>query len=118
MKRVRIGSGSSWSRDRLQPAVDLVERGDIDYICFDAMSEVTMSTAQTARMHDQTIPPYDPFLPLRIKPILKTCVERGIKIITNSGWLDPVAGAEEIVRIAKELGIPKLKVAAVTGSVI
>jgi len=118
MKRVRLGSGSSWSRDRLQPAGDLVLRGDIDYLCFDAMSEVTMSIAQSAMLNDANVLPYDPYLPLRIRPILKDCLEKGVRVITNSGWLDPVAAARKVLEIAKELGVPQLKVAVVTGSVI
>lgn len=118
MKTVKLASGASWARDRFEPAVDLVERGGIDYICFDAMSEVTMSMAQTARMHDPNVPPYDPYLRERIRPILKTCMERGIRIVTNGGWLDPLAAADEVLRIADELGITGVKVAAVTGSVI
>lgn len=118
MKRVRLGSGSSWSRDRLQPAGDLVLRGDIDYLCFDAMSEVTMSITQAAMLNDPNILPYDPYLPLRIRPILKDCVERGVRLITNSGWLDPLAAARKILEIAGELDVAKLKVAVVTGSVL
>lgn len=116
MKRVRIGSGSAWSRDRFEPAYDLVERGDIGYLCYDAMSEVTQSIAQVARIGDSSVPPYDPSLRQRVAPILKQCVERGIKIITNGGWMDPVAAADEVARIGRELGLPKLKVSAVTGS--
>ncbi|MFT4115999.1 acyclic terpene utilization AtuA family protein [Bradyrhizobium sp.] len=118
MKKVRIGCGSSWSRDRLQPAKELVLNGQLDYICFDAMSEVTMSIAQVARANDTRIPPYDPYLDARMRPILKECVERGVRIITSAGWIDPVAAADKLVEIGKELGIPKLKVAAVSGSVI
>lgn len=118
MKRVRLGSGSSWSRDRLQPAGDLVSRGNLDYLCFDAMSEVTMSITQSAMLNDASVLPYDPYLPLRIRPILAECVQRGVKVITNSGWLDPVAAARKVLEIAKELGLSQLKIAVVTGSVL
>lgn len=118
MKRVRIGSGSSWSRDRVQPAADLVRRGNIDYLCFDAMSEVTMSIAQAAILNDPNTLPYDPYLPLRMRPILKDCVERGVRVITNSGWLDPAAAARSVLKVAEEVGVANLKIAVVTGSVL
>jgi len=116
VKRIRIAAGSAWSRDRFEPGADLIARGDIDYLCFDAMSEVTQSIAQVARLNDPRIPPYDPLLRKRIAPILKAAKERGVRIITNGGWMDPAAAAEEIIRIAEELGVTDLKVASVSGS--
>src|SRR5688500_418805 len=117
-KAVRMGSASAWSRDRFEPASDLVERGCVDYLCFDSMSEVTMSAAQVARMENDKAPPYDPYLVARMEPILKQCKAKGIKIITNQGWLDPFAAAERIVLLANSLGIKDLKVAAVGGGIL
>ena len=117
-KRVRLGSGSAWSRDRFEPAEDLVERGNLDYLCFDAMSEITMSMAQVARMDGSTALPYDPMLDMRLGPLLKPCKEKGVKIITNAGWLDPVAAAERILEMARQQGIKDLKVGAVCGGIL
>lgn len=117
-KKVRIGSAAAWSRDRFEPAEDLIARGNIQYLGFDAMSEVTMSALQMARMGNDKLPPYDPNLEIRMEPLLKPCKEKGIKLITNSGWLDPVAAADRIVAMARRLGIPDLKVAAVCGGVL
>jgi hypothetical protein len=107
-----------WSRDRFEPAEVLVARGNIDYLGFDAMSEVTMSALQMARLENDKVPPYDPYLELRLEPLLRPCKEKGIKLITNSGWLDPVAAADRIVSLARRLGIADLKVAAVCGGVL
>jgi Acyclic terpene utilisation family protein AtuA len=112
-RAVRLACASAWSRDRFEPAADLVARGRIDYLCFDSMSEVTMSAAQVARMEDPRIPPYDPYLVERFTPILADCKRKGIRIVTNQGWLDPVAAAERIVELGRSLGIEELKVAAV-----
>jgi hypothetical protein len=117
-KAVRLGSATAWSRDRFEPASDLVARGRVDYLCFDSMSEVTMSAAQVARMQDASIPPYDPYLVARMKPILTDCKRKGIKIITNQGWLDPVAAAERIIELGHSLGIENLKVVAVGGGIL
>jgi hypothetical protein len=114
-QRVRLASATAWSRDRFGPAEDLVERGQIDYLCFESMSEVTMSAAQVALTENAALPGYDPYLESRLEPILKACVEKGIRIISNQGWLDPVAAAEKVIEIGKRLGLPKLKVAAVQG---
>lgn len=118
MKTIRLGSAAGWSRDRFEPALELVRRGNLDYLCFDSMSEITMSMAQVARMENAAIPPYDPYLEERLSPILKECRDQGIRIITNKGWLDPVAAADKAVEVAQRLGIKGLKVAAVFGGLL
>lgn len=112
---VRIASGAGWARDRFEPALDLAERGRIDYLCFDSMSEVTMSAAQVARMDRPDNPPYDPFLVERLRLVLPACRRNGVRIITNQGWLDPAAAARRIVALAAELGIDGLRIAVVSG---
>jgi hypothetical protein len=117
-KKIRIGAATAWSRDRFEPAEDLIARGNIQYLGFDAMSEVTMSALQMARMENDKLPPFDPNLESRMEPLLKLCKEKGIKLITNSGWLDPVAAADHILQLARRLGMADLKVAAVCGGVL
>lgn len=118
MKKIRLGSATGWARDRFEPAMQLVNHGDINYLCFDSMSEVTMSAVQVQRMENPSTYPYDPYLEPRISPILKECKNKGIKIITNQGWLDPLAAAKKIIEIAQKQGIEDLKVAAVSGGII
>ncbi|MCD0505556.1 acyclic terpene utilization AtuA family protein [Bordetella petrii] len=118
MKTIRLGCGAAWARDRHDHAPDLVERGQLDYLCFDSMSEVTMSAAQVARMEDAGQVPYDPYLVDRMRPILRDCKRRGIRIVTNQGWLDPVAAARRLIQLGKELGIEDLRVAAVSGGLL
>jgi hypothetical protein len=115
-KSVRIGTGTAWSRDRFEPAGELVKHGRLDYLCSDSMSEVTMSAAQVARMEQSSTPPYDPYLEERLRPILADCKKSGIRIISNQGWLDPVAAAERVIALGQSLGIKDLRVAAVSGS--
>lgn len=118
MKTVRLGCGAAWARDRFDHAPDLVARGRLDYLCFDSMSEVTMSAAQVARMDNASMVPYDPYLVDRMRPILRDCKRQGIRIVTNAGWLDPAAAARRLAQLAGELGIDGLKIAAVSGGVL
>ena len=117
-RTIRLGAATGWARDRFEPALDLVQRGNIDYLCFDSMSEVTMSAAQVARMDGDEVPPYDPYLEARLEPLLRICKEKRIRIITNQGWLDPVAAAKRIAALAKAQGIHGLKIAAVSGGIL
>jgi hypothetical protein len=118
MKTITLGAATAWSRDRFEPALDLLVRGNVDYLCFDAMSEVTMSAAQVARMADPSLPGYDPYLARRMRPLLRECKQRGARIVTNSGWLDPVGAAKLVLAIGEELGVKDLKAAAVSGGIL
>jgi hypothetical protein len=118
MKKIRLGSATGWARDRFEPASLLVRDGNVNYLCFDSMSEVTMSAAQVQMMEDARTQPYDPYLEPRMEPILRDCKEKGIKIITNQGWLDPEAAMDKVLEIARKQGIKNLKVAAVCGGII
>ena len=82
------------------------------------MSEVTMSAAQVAQLDSNAVAAYDPYLEDRLKPVLAACKSKGIRIISNQGWLDPDAAARKIKEIAAELGIEGLKVAAVSGGIL
>jgi hypothetical protein len=114
-RSIRIGSATAWSRDRFEPAQDLVDRGRLDYVCFESMSEVTMSAAQVARLDSDSAIAYDPYLVERLAPILAACKAKGIRIVSNQGWLDPQGAARRIRQLAQALGIADLKVAAVSG---
>ncbi|MCZ7024038.1 acyclic terpene utilization AtuA family protein, partial [Salmonella enterica] len=41
MKTLRIGSGAGYSGDRIEPAVELAEQGDLDYLVFECLAERT-----------------------------------------------------------------------------
>lgn len=114
MKTIRIGSGAGYSGDRIEPAVELAEKGDIQYLVFECLAERTIAIAQGAKLKDPT-KGYDPLLADRMQAVLKLCHGKGIKIITNMGAANPAAGAAKVQEIARALGLKGLKVAAVSG---
>ena len=52
MKKVRIGSGAGYAGDRIEPAVDLMLNGNIDYIVFECLAERTIAIAQQEKLKD------------------------------------------------------------------
>jgi len=114
MKTIRIGSGAGYSGDRIEPAIELAEKGEIDYLVFECLAERTIALAQQARLKDPNSG-YDPLLQARMQAVLAICHAKGIKIITNMGAANPVAAAEKTIEIARGLGLKGLRVAAVTG---
>ncbi|UIN23604.1 acyclic terpene utilization AtuA family protein [Herbaspirillum frisingense] len=111
---VRIGAGAGYSGDRIEPAAELAEQGQLDYLIFECLAERTIAIGQQARLADPT-KGYDPLLAERMYAVLKTCADQGVRIITNMGAANPQAAARRIREIARELGLTQLKVAAVIG---
>jgi hypothetical protein len=114
MRTIRIGSGAGYSGDRIEPAVELAEKGGIDYLVFECLGERTVALAQQARMKNPESG-YDPLLEERMRAVLPLCAAKGIKIVTNMGAANPEAAAKKTAEIARSLGLSKLEIAAVVG---
>jgi hypothetical protein len=114
MRTIRIGSGAGYSGDRIEPAVELAEQGDIQYLVFECLGERTVALAQQARMKNPELG-YDPLLEERMRAVLPVCAAKGIKIVTNMGAANPEGAANKTAEIAKSLGLSSLKIAAIVG---
>jgi hypothetical protein len=114
MRSIRVGSGAGYSGDRIEPAVELAEKGDIQYLVFECLGERTVALAQQARMKDPESG-YDPLLEERMRAVLPVCAAKGIKIVTNMGAANPAASARKTAEIARSLGLSSLKIAAIVG---
>ena len=114
MRIIRLGAGAGYSGDRIPPAVELAEKGSLDYLIFECLAERTVALAQLEKSKNPDVG-FDPLLRERMRAVLPACKERGIKIITNMGAANPHAAAKEVVAIARELNIGVLKVGIVSG---
>ncbi len=114
MKAVRIGAGAGYSGDRIDPAVELAKKGDLDYLVFECLAERTIAIAQKARFLDPSAG-FDPLLEERMRAVLPLCTERRIRIVTNMGAANPEAAAIKTCDIARSVGLRGLRIAAVTG---
>jgi hypothetical protein len=114
MRTIRIGSGAGYSGDRIEPAVELAEKGGIDYLVFECLGERTVALAQQARLKNPELG-YDPLLEERMRAVLPICASKAIKIVTNMGAANPEGAARKTAEIARSLGLLSLKIAAVIG---
>lgn len=114
MKKIRIGSGAGYAGDRLEPALELLEKGNLDYIGFECLAERTIAIAQQEKLRNPE-KGYNALLEYRMDKVLPLAWEKKVKVITNMGAANPIAGAEVIARIAEEKGIKGIKIAAVIG---
>jgi len=114
MKKIRIGSGAGYAGDRLEPALELIEKGNIDYIAFECLAERTIAIAQMAKLKDPQ-KGYNDLLSYRMEKVIPLAWKKKVKVITNMGAANPEAAAKVCFDIALKNGISGLKIAAVTG---
>ncbi|MFF3942754.1 acyclic terpene utilization AtuA family protein [Streptomyces phaeofaciens] len=111
---LRIGSGAGFTDDRIEPAVRLVESGDIDYLVFECLAERSVALAELERRRDPGRG-YNQWLADRMNAVLPGCAERGIRIITNMGAANPRAAGALVTDLARSMGLRGLRVAVVSG---
>lgn len=112
-KIVRIGGAAAAWGDTVLGARQLVERAEVDYLVGDYLAEVTMALLARARAKV----PDGGFIPdwlASVKPLLPGIRERGIRLITNSGGMNPLACRDAFLAAAAEAGL-EFRVAVVTG---
>ena len=114
MRHIRIGTGAGYSGDRIDPAVELAEKGSISYLVFECLAERTIALAQMAR-HLDPASGFDALLEERMQAVLPLCVRNNIRIISNMGAANPVAATAKTRDVARALGLRGLRIAAVTG---
>ncbi|HEX2176568.1 MAG TPA: acyclic terpene utilization AtuA family protein, partial [Nocardioidaceae bacterium] len=104
-RTLRLGAGAGFAGDRLDPAVDLARRGELDYLIFECLGERTVATAHARRLADPAAG-YDPLLATRLRAVLPHTSPSGTRLVTNSGAANPQAAGELAAGLAKQLGVP------------
>lgn len=113
-KKVRIGGASGFWGDSSVAAPQLVQSGEIDYLVFDYLAELTMAILASARSKKLELGYASDFVDVAMKSVLPDIVKRGIKVVTNAGGINPRGCADALSRMAAEMGL-KVKVAVVEG---
>lgn len=114
MRTIRIGAGQGFYGDSIQPAIETANRGNVQYLCFDSLAELTLAILQKDRQRDPGRG-YAGDIARTMRALLPIAREKGIRIITNAGGMNPHGALQETERIARELGLTGLKLAVVTG---
>ena len=111
--RVRIGWGSAYAEDDLEPARALAAEGHLDFLCFDALAERTLALAQVRKLanpeqgYDLRLDEFsDIFLPY---------ANQGLRLITNMGAANPEMAAKRLHQKARQQGYSEVRVATVLG---
>jgi hypothetical protein len=110
---VRIGNCSGFYGDRIAAAQEMVSGGPIDVLTGDYLAELTMLILWKAREKDPDAGYATTFL-TQLEQVLGTCLDRGIRIVSNAGGLNPAGLATRIGQLAARLGLA-VKVAYIEG---
>jgi len=114
-RAVRIANCSGFFGDRLAAAREMVDGGPIDVLTGDWLAELTMLILARQRMKHGAGSGYARTFLTQMEQVLGTCLDRGIKVVSNAGGLDPAGAAHALRERADELGLGAVRIAWVEG---
>ncbi|MFE1262237.1 acyclic terpene utilization AtuA family protein [Streptomyces albogriseolus] len=110
---LRVGNFSGFYGDRFDALREMLTGGDLDVLTGDYLAELTMLILARDRLKDPSAGYARTFL-RQLEETLGTAHERGVRIVTNAGGLNPAGLADAVRALADRLGLP-VRVAHVEG---
>ena len=114
MKTVRIAGVQGFYGDSPLGALAVTMSSAADYLMQDALSELTLSILQKDKIKDPALG-YARDIELYAKKLYPLAFAQGIKVVSNSGGLNPHAAAKKVLEILKSQGIENFKIAVIDG---
>lgn len=113
-EKIRIASGQGFWGDLPNAPIKQVKNGPIDYLVMDYLAEVTMSIMQKQKLKNSDYGYARDFVNV-VEAILPDISEKGIKVVSNAGGVNPVACKDAILKLVEQKGVGDLKIAVVDG---
>jgi hypothetical protein len=110
----RIAGACGFWGDRNDALLDQVRGGPLDAVMLDYLAEITMSILRVKKLRDPAQGYAGDFLKA-LRPALGEAAERGVRVVSNAGGMNPRACGEAVVALARELGLRGLRVGLVEG---
>ncbi|MEM9130696.1 MAG: acyclic terpene utilization AtuA family protein [Actinomycetota bacterium] len=101
---IRIANCSGFYGDRVAAAAEMVDDGPIDALTGDWLAELTMLILSRTRAK-RPGGGYARTFVTQMEQVMGTCLDRGIKVVSNAGGLDPDGCAEAVAEVADKLGL-------------
>ncbi|MFF3765743.1 acyclic terpene utilization AtuA family protein [Streptomyces sp. NPDC001922] len=110
---LRIGNASGFYGDRFDAVREMLTGGPLDVLTGDYLAELTMLILGRDRARDPRLGYARTFL-RQLEEGLGLAAERGVRIVTNAGGLNPAALADAVRELSDRVGVP-VRVAHVEG---
>ncbi len=114
MRTIRIGGASGFWGDTALGPEQLVFQGDIQYLVFDYLAELTLSIMAAQRARDANAGYASDFITVTMKSLLREIRGRGIRVVSNAGGMNPLACRDALAALAAEQGVA-LRIGVVMG---
>lgn len=114
MNTVKIAGGQGFYGDSPNAAIQIAKAKGADYIVHDALAELTLSILQKDKLQDASLG-YARDVEFLATSLYPVAFANGIKVVSNSGGLNPVGAAKRVAAILAKQGIKGFKIAVVTG---
>ena len=112
---VIIANCSGFFGDRISAAREMVEGGPIDVLTGDWLAELTMLILARQRLKHGPGAGYARTFLTQMEQVLGTCRDRGIRVVSNAGGLDPQGCADALAGVVEKLGIGPVSIGVVSG---
>jgi Acyclic terpene utilisation family protein AtuA len=113
-KLIRVGNGQGFWGDNVDAPVELLRGGPLDYLGMDYLAEVTLSIMMRQKLRNERLGYATDFIDF-VRRALPEIKERGVRVLTNAGGLNPRACRQRIFEVAAELGVGGVRVGVVEG---
>jgi len=111
---IRIGGATGYWGEADLALPQFLAEGDLDFIVFDYLAEITMSIMARAKAADPEKGYATDFVSANVAPHLQAIADSGVKLISNAGGVNPEACGRAIRQLIEDAGL-SLKVAVITG---
>src|SRR3954468_14768735 len=98
---LRIANASGFYGDRFSAVAEVVRGGPIDVLTGDYLAELTMAILHKTRQKGRG---YVPTFLAQLEGVLGECLDRGIRVVTNAGGLDPRGLAAAVGALGAKVG--------------
>src|SRR6476660_2738983 len=105
---VTIAGGQGFYGDTPTAVDALLEEG-IDYLCLEALAELTLAILQKDRQRDEARG-YTRDLPAYLERALPFVADGRTKVVTNAGGINPTAAAKAAIDTARAMGMTGLTI--------